>query len=102
MQITSDEEIIGYYLSNGDGTGSLGLLGGQQTYNVKSPLLPIASSLQDCIFNWAELAYPQLLSPAGATSSTFPPYYYRYYKNTGVYLAVSLTDDNVYVLGGLF
>lgn len=67
----------------------------QRTQNIT-----IDMSQTDCLFNWAEQRYPQYLSPAGATSKAdVPPYYYRHYSDTGNYLAVSSTDNNVYVLG---
>lgn len=53
----------------------------------------------DCLFNWAEQNYAQYFSPAGATSATYTPYYYRYYSSTGNYLAVSSNDDHIWVLG---
>ena len=43
----------------------------------------------DAVFNWAETQYPSLFSPATTPSQTGYGYYYRYYKNTGVYLGVS-------------
>lgn len=55
----------------------------------------------DCLFGWAETNYSALFSPAGAASMALTPYYYRYYPASGAYLAVSLTDQNVYYLGPL-
>jgi hypothetical protein len=57
------------------------------------------SSIADCMLNWAERTYPQFFSPAGATSATLPPYYYRFYSGTQNYVATSSADDQVYVLG---
>lgn len=57
-------------------------------------------SRSDCLFNWAEKAYAQFFSPAGALSQTnAPPYFYRYYSGTGNYLGISSADNKVYVLG---
>lgn len=53
----------------------------------------------DCLFNWAERTYPTLFAPAGATSTTSAPYYYRYYSQTSAYLATSSADNHVYYLG---
>ncbi len=64
-------------------------------------IIILPSSL-DCLFNWAEITFPQYFSPAGAISSTSKPYYYRYYTSADTYLAVSSIDNNVYVLGGFF
>ncbi len=53
----------------------------------------------DCLFNWAESTYPTLFAPAGAGSANAAPYYYRYYSQTGAYLAASSADYHVYYLG---
>jgi hypothetical protein len=55
----------------------------------------------DCLFNWAERTYPGFFTPAGATSSTLAPYYYRYYPQTNSYLGTSSADNHVYYLGPL-
>jgi hypothetical protein len=52
----------------------------------------------DCVFNWAETAYPQYF-PTGAYSATATPYYYRYYATTATYLAISSPDNSLWVLG---
>lgn len=51
----------------------------------------------DCLFNWAEQYYPALFAPA-ATSQSYAPYYYRYYKNTNSYLGVGSTNNHVYYM----
>lgn len=53
----------------------------------------------DCLFDWAERAYPQLFAPTGRVSASFSPYYYRYYPETGNYLASSSADAHVWILG---
>lgn len=53
----------------------------------------------DCLFNWAEKQYPQLLSPAGGSSQVFQSYWFRYYANTKAYVGVSAADNHVYYLG---
>jgi hypothetical protein len=63
------------------------------------PVMPTTSSQTDCLFNWAEKNYPDLLAPGGATSLTFEQYYYRYYWQTRSYLATSSIDNHVYFLG---
>ena len=60
---------------------------------------PPPVSQADCLFNWAETYYSQLFSPAGATSQTSAPYYYRYYQNTNSYVGVSSDNNHVYYLG---
>ena len=52
----------------------------------------------DCLFNWAEGTYPELLAPP-ATSATAAPYYYRHYSQTNAYVGISSVDDHVYYLG---
>lgn len=55
----------------------------------------------DCLFNWAQTQFPTVLAPASAVSQTLNPYRYRFYSQTGVYLGVSGTDQNLYaVIGG--
>lgn len=56
-------------------------------------------SPSDCLFNWAELTYPEFFSPAGATSGNYQEYYYRYYSTTGNYLATSSVDNYIWLLG---
>jgi hypothetical protein len=53
----------------------------------------------ECLLNWAENAYSNLFSPAGAISQFQSPYTYRYYKNTNAYVGVSSIDNHVYYLG---
>lgn len=61
-----------------------------------------ATVASECLFNWAERTYPQFFSPAGASSATFDPYFYRYYPGTGNYVATSWADGHVWVLGPSF
>jgi len=53
----------------------------------------------DCVFSWAESAYSSLFAPAGATSTTLSPYYYRYYSTYKAYLGTSSADNHLYYLG---
>ncbi|MDD5321200.1 MAG: hypothetical protein PHD43_11425 [Methylococcales bacterium] len=53
----------------------------------------------ECLLNWAENAYPNLFSPAGAISQFQSPYTYRYYSNTNSYVGVSSINNHVYYLG---
>ncbi len=53
----------------------------------------------DCLFNWAERQYAALFASTAPTLSS-PPYRYRYYAKTGVYLGISTTDDHVYYMQG--
>jgi arabinogalactan endo-1,4-beta-galactosidase len=60
------------------------------------------ASRNDCLFNWAERAYPQYFHPAGASTAAYGPYTYRRYAGSGNYMGVSSADDNVYVFGPNF
>lgn len=78
---------------------------GDNTYNAANQMtqsitVGAAISRSDCLFNWAEKAYSQFFSPAGATSATIREYYYRYYSATGNYL--SIADNSVWVQGASF
>lgn len=50
----------------------------------------------DCLFDWAELSFPEFFAPR-AQSQTAEPYYYRYYSQTTAYLAI--TASRLYYLG---
>ncbi|WP_395703583.1 S8 family serine peptidase [Aquabacterium sp.] len=63
------------------------------------PRQVIAASAKDCLFNWAEVTFPDLFKPAHAVSGTLAPYYYRYYAATGNYVGVSADDNHIYLLG---
>lgn len=87
-----------------------GLVGGavnpdDSTKKVTVNVNPPTAKQINCLFDWAEKTYPDLLSPAPAATQ-FPevnkyPYYYTYrtYKNTGVSVGVSSLDNHVYYLG---
>ena len=65
------------------------------------PVMPAGQAQHDCLFRWAERAYPNLFAPAGATSVTYAPYYYRHYMQTDSYVGVSSADNHVYYIGSL-
>lgn len=58
-----------------------------------------AASTADCLFNWAEVHYPQFFSPPGVASATYAQYYYRFYAAKSNYLAISSADNHAWVLG---
>ncbi len=58
-----------------------------------------AYASSNCLFNWAERSFPQFFAPAGAPSAILAPYYYRYYADTGNFLATSSADNQLRVLG---
>jgi hypothetical protein len=66
-----------------------------------TPTPPTASTISDCLFNWAESHYGQYFAPHVASASTYQQYYYRYYPSKGNYVAVSSADNHVWVLGPL-
>ncbi|MFZ2171062.1 MAG: trypsin-like serine protease [Methylococcaceae bacterium] len=69
-------------------------------YAYIKPWLDNANFLKnlDCLLNWAENAYSNLFSPAGAISQFQSPYTYRYYSNTNSYVGVSSINNHVYYL----
>lgn len=62
---------------------------------------PVSTAQSDCLFDWAENRYRAELSPAGARSAVFEPYYYRYYPGTLAYVGVASSDRHLYYLGPL-
>jgi hypothetical protein len=50
------------------------------------------------VFDFAEAAYPELLSPAAPEIQEIQGFYLRPYTDTGIYLGVQ--GDNVYAIGG--
>jgi hypothetical protein len=70
--------------------------------SVAAPAAPTA----DEFFDWAERTQPELY-PGHQSNRSLPPYVFRYYPGTGVYLAVrsgqiyTLTPGNGYQLVGL-
>ena len=53
----------------------------------------------DCLFDWAQQRYADLLPPAGAVTRVWSTYLYRHYPQTGTYVGVDTRDDHVYYLG---
>jgi len=78
-------------------------------YSVTATPLALGSSVSfeltnqlsgaDCLFNWAEVSYPQFFAPAGTLSASHAPYYFRYYTRTTNALATSSADNHVWVQG---
>lgn len=60
----------------------------------------IADTLDNAqaVFDFAEAAYPELLSPAAPEIQEIQGFYVRLYTDTGIYLGVQ--GDNVYAIGG--
>ena len=55
-----------------------------------------AITYANCLFNWAEINYPNLFAPAGSTTAFAGVYTYRYYSTTNSYLGVSSANGHVY------
>ncbi len=53
----------------------------------------------DCVFNWGEHHYAELLTPTAARSQTQAPYYYRHYAGTNSYVGISSQDDRLRYMG---
>jgi len=71
--------------------------GTSPTSTASNVVTPNVTASSDCLFNWAEVAYPQFFSPTKAASQISPPYYYRYYAGTRNYLATSSADYHIWV-----
>ena len=67
------------------------------SFNVSPANLPTAST--ECLFNWAERQYPNLLAPSGSITATSGVYAYRHYSASNAYLGISSTDLHVYFQG---
>ena len=85
-------------------------LGSKTTFDAEAEqgeLNELMSSMEgdpahDCLFNWAELQYPDLFAPRVPNSTMQWPYYYRYYgASPQGYLGVSLLTDDLLYLGDL-
>lgn len=53
---------------------------------------------RECLFDWAEIQYSGVLSPAGAETGYSAPYYFRHYTDKDVYLGLSDLDNHLYYL----
>lgn len=66
-----------------------------------APVLPpasISAAAIDCLFNWAQREFPDVLRPATAPSQTVSPFRFRFYEQTGIYLGVSLDHQQFYYI----
>lgn len=83
--------------------GGEDVTGGLQSSPAADAVFPLraasAASVADQLMDFAESAYPQYF-PGHQVSLDLPPYRYRHYPETGIYLGVA--DDVVYVMGGTF
>ncbi|MEN9395500.1 MAG: hypothetical protein RLZ81_30 [Pseudomonadota bacterium] len=68
--------------------------------NVSATFTPkVDTATVDCVFEWAARTFPQFFAPAKTRSGNLAPYYYRYYSDTGNYLATNLEDGHLWALG---
>lgn len=77
-----------FYLGNGSAQVSASTLDRGNT-----------STSANCVFNWGEHHYPELLFPSAAQSQTLAPYYYRHYPGTNSYVGISSQDDRLRYMG---
>jgi hypothetical protein len=70
---------------------------------IKSVTVKVVSSpglaRANCLFDWAEKAFPALLTPAGFPTTVWTIYTYRWYSATNSYVGVSSVDNHVYYMG---
>ena len=59
----------------------------------------VVDATADTLFDWAERTYPALF-PGHSETLSSPPYLYRHYPATGIYIGVRTSD--VYLMGGSF
>lgn len=73
---------------------------GNHTIRKGSPL-DAPNVVSDCLFDWAERAYPGFFAPAGRVSQSLSVYYFRYYASNSAYLAVDAGSNHLVYLGPL-
>lgn len=61
---------------------------------------PPSPAAIECLFNWAEKAYPKFFIPAGGPTKTQGAYAYRYYASETASLIVSTADSHFYLFLG--
>lgn len=88
----------GYSVAACDAAGNCSARSATATATTAALGNALSASEIECLFNWAEDAYPTLLLPRRAVTASSAPYAYRYYPTTRVYVGVSSTDNHVYFL----
>ena len=73
-------------------------LGAQTINDIATYLGALDSNDTDRLLNWGEDTFPELLSPARQPTQQISGYTYRFYPNTGVYVATK--DGSVWYLDG--
>lgn len=73
-------------------------LGAQTINDIATYLGAPDSNDTDRLLNWGEDTFPELLSPARQLTQQISGYTYRFYPNTGVYVATK--DGSVWYLDG--
>lgn len=59
------------------------------------------ATVDDCIFNWIEDNFPQVVAPPDSQSNASGTLYYRWYAQTQSYLATESSTAHLYYLGPL-
>ena len=77
-----------FYLGNGNAQVSASTLDHGNT-----------TTSADCVFNWGEHNYAELLYPTPAPAQRLAPYYYRHYTGTNSYVGISSQDDQLRYMG---
>jgi len=73
-----------------------------ETKTVAAVTVTVSQMIQsgnECLFDWAERAYPGIFPPAGRESGVSGIYTYRHYPSADAYVGVSSADGHVYYLG---
>ena len=57
------------------------------------------SLASECLLNWAEQAYTDLLAPVGSPMAVWNTYNYRHYSASNSYVGVSTVNNHIYYMG---
>ncbi len=79
-------------------TYTLTCTGPDGTFDRRSVTVPAVDPIA-CLLNWVETSYPNLFSPAGATTQKSSPFTYRFYRDTNAYVGIYSANNDVYYLG---
>ena len=66
------------------------------TFSITNIMWSLAT---ECLLNWAENSYPDLLAPAGSPTAVWNTYNYRHYSVSDSYVGVSTVNNHVYYMG---
>lgn len=57
----------------------------------------VSDAAVDCLFNWAQMQFPDVLRPVPTASQVVPPFRFRHYAQMDLYLSVSSQDQQLYL-----